>query len=363
MRFDRRAPGFRRRVSSRLLAFLALLGFSGIWLWLGATSATSARPGTQAPTSPTPANRYLPLILRQEALPTGSPAERALARANYYRQLGGIPPLRLDAAIARAAASHAGYYVLNAGTPGAFPGGNAHGEVPGYPGFTGEGFWDRMEAAGYGGNAVFEVMHFINGPEATVEDWIATVYHRIPFMNPRVTDAGYGEGQGRDKAAVMDFGTTPGVNPVSDDVVSVYPANGQSEVPRAWGCGEAPNPYADIGCSGSNPVGFVITILAMGSQQFDGLTLRTIDGAPVAIHALRYDQGFRVWYAAARRPLAANTSYTVTLTGTNDNGSPLSMQWTFTTGSKLYHNSDTGSAALSMPQQPESEAGPLEAPK
>src|SRR3954451_8415573 len=48
----------------------------------------------------------------------GTPQQRlALERMNYYRALSGVPPMRLNPALDRAATNHAAYYVRNFGDP------------------------------------------------------------------------------------------------------------------------------------------------------------------------------------------------------------------------------------------------------
>ena len=287
-----------------------------------ATSTATATPTSTV--TPVPTNR-----------PDGPPAAQALARANYYRTLAGIPPLRSVAAIEQAALNHAQYYVANHKSPGAFPNGNPHGEVAGFPGFTGAHFWERMIHTGYTNRARFEVMHFINDPTIAVDDWVATVYHRVPFIDPRIDEVGYGGASKNGAAAdVMDFGYSGDNLQISPDRIIIYPANNQVDIPRAWDCRESPNPYADEGCDGQHPVGYVITVLGMGNQQFSKLEMRTADGQTVSMHPLRVEGNLA--FTAAKAPLAANTTYIVLLTGLDNQAKPLELEWRFTTNTKMY---------------------------
>jgi hypothetical protein len=75
---------------------------------------------------------YLPLITT-----LATPAQIALDRINYYRQLAGVPAVQLHSALAVAAQNHANYDLINHGDASAWVAG-PHGEVAGKPGFTGE---------------------------------------------------------------------------------------------------------------------------------------------------------------------------------------------------------------------------------
>src|SRR5262249_29981655 len=73
-----------------------------------APSAPGAPPAAAAQTSSAPTSA----AAGQAAAPSAG-AQAALDRVNYYRALMGLPPLRLDAALAQAAGAHAAYYRQN----------------------------------------------------------------------------------------------------------------------------------------------------------------------------------------------------------------------------------------------------------
>src|SRR5690349_15495661 len=74
----------------------------------------------------------------------------ALATINQYRAWLGVQPLTVDPALQQAAEAHVNYYSLNYGDPD-LAGMGLHYETAGKPGFTGESFQDRADAAGYTG--------------------------------------------------------------------------------------------------------------------------------------------------------------------------------------------------------------------
>src|SRR5437899_2281625 len=80
--------------------------------------------------------------------PGATPQQQtALTIVNGFRLAAGAAPVNLNAAIDSASTAHATYYVAN---PGAYATGlSPHQEAPGYPGFTGVNFWDRLGFAGY----------------------------------------------------------------------------------------------------------------------------------------------------------------------------------------------------------------------
>jgi hypothetical protein len=66
--------------------------------------------------------------------------------------------------------------------------------------------------------------------------WMATVYHRTPFITPEIHEAGYGHGSSFD---TMDFGCC---GPADDSFVTNYPVHEQTGVPTSWSGNEGPQP-------------------------------------------------------------------------------------------------------------------------
>jgi uncharacterized protein YkwD len=253
---------------------------------------------------------------------------RAMDRTNWYRANAGLPMIDNDAACNEASQAHADYYALHIGSysSGAVPGG-AHAEDPALTeGFSGESFGDRMKTAGYSGNPGFEVMAFLNHPESSVDGWMETVYHRIPFMSPDMIHTGYGGAKGVD---VMDFGRGSFED---KQAVFVYPWPDQTNVPASWSGNEGPQPPPPTTGYPSGPV----------------ITAHTSDGAPldITIHRLVGPDGQDIehvwlprgfnnflradWALYANDPLQPGTSYTVVLEGTLSE-SDWSRTWSFAT--------------------------------
>ncbi len=268
-------------------------------------------------------------------------AQAALDHVNEYRDLVGLPPMRLHPNIILAAQNHATYLITNDGNSAAFPDlgrtPSSHGEVEGFPGFTGASVNDRLYHTGYliednyDRVGMGEVISYRGDPEAAVDGWIETVYHRFPFMDATIDEMGYAKDDDNNpdtwnKADVMNFGRSKWRPIVDTSKVIVYPADGQTGLNPGWNSNsESPDPYPD-----DDMVGTVITLSPVGIQTFDSLELRPDGGNAVAMHPLEQDSSD--YYTAAQDPLEANTTYNVKATGTDNAGNPLTLEWSFTTG-------------------------------
>ncbi|NTW04463.1 MAG: hypothetical protein HGA19_24900 [Oscillochloris sp.] len=133
---------------------------------------------------------FLPLI-RQNNDTTASVAQQALDQANMYRRIARVSDLHIHSTITTAAQNHADYHMANYANSAAWTNG-AHGEVAGIPGYTGTWPSNRLAATGYPWSGESsEVMHFIGDPIASVDDWMATIYHRLILLNPDAHYAGH----------------------------------------------------------------------------------------------------------------------------------------------------------------------------
>ena len=125
---------------------------------------------------------------------------------------------------------HAAYAVLNDGDASAWTGG-PHGEVVGKPGFSGQTPGDRVTAAGFPYPVSAEVIDYVGDPQHSVDDLMATVFHRVGVLLAWSRFAGYGLGHGTAAAFdVLDFGHGTDEPPTTPGVV-VFPAPEQADVP------------------------------------------------------------------------------------------------------------------------------------
>ncbi len=173
---------------------------------------------------------------------------KALARANWFRHQSGLPYLDMIEGINQAAQAHCDYYVLHKDKYNS-TGLSVHDENPAWAeGFTGAAFWERCAHFGYH-DAGSEVIAFLHHPEQSVDGWMNTLYHRIPFMNANMTACGYGAAgsggwQNGDRIDTIDFGRKDADGNTYDGppVEGIYPPPGSSGIPPSFDGLESPQP-------------------------------------------------------------------------------------------------------------------------
>lgn len=206
----------------------------------------------------------------------------ALDHANCYRDAMGLAPGLLDPVVDDATQAHADYMEANRRLD--------HQELDGEAGFTGEWVWDRLESAGYpleNGSGWSEVLAEGDGATGSVDRWINSVYHRIPFTMPDWRDVGFGQA---DVYTGMTFVTE---YPARGRSAVLYPADGQARVPTTFDSdSEWPDPAPDqrlvgppitltvgddqAGANGENPYGLELVSASLigpdGAVEFLTLT-------------------------------------------------------------------------------------------
>ncbi len=122
---------------------------------------------------------------------------KIVARVNAVRQAAGLQPVRLDDELSRGCQSHARYLVLNHQRP-AGRGMNVHRQDADLDGASPEGARAAKES----------VIAVVLDPQTCVENWMATLYHRIPILTPDLERVGFGHAriQGRKWVCVLDTG-------------------------------------------------------------------------------------------------------------------------------------------------------------
>jgi hypothetical protein len=161
-------------------------------------------------------------------------------------------------------------------------------------------------------------------------EWINSVWHRTPILDPWTRDYGYGSATMCD---TMDFGL--GASAPSDLIVT-YPYNGQTGVPTSFnGAEEGPEPPEP---PAGWPSGYPMHVFIKGMSQ--GTTITThefsvVGGAqlahqwitPTTPNAVLFDSV--VLYG--NEPLTASTTYLVHVAGTGAGGAAVDVNVTFTT--------------------------------
>jgi uncharacterized protein YkwD len=250
----------------------------------------------------------------------------ALERVNQLRAQAGLAAVPEDSAIAEAAQSHAYFYLFNLGRP-QLNGLGIHLEDSNLPGFTGANSIERDRHAGYRGTRGAEVINHVYSPQAAVQVWQDSVFHRFPIISRETAAAGYGEASiGVVSIQIIDFGLDPAG--VSDPVV--WPVPDAKDLMPSFVGHEIPDP-APQGVQ--YPTGYPITFQAGSRSQLQVTTGRLLDGAGQEVQTFavpRDNLGPNEWSIMAVQPLKPGATYTVDLAGQLDGG-PYSKRWSFTT--------------------------------
>ena len=257
-------------------------------------------------------------------------AKKALARINAYRGHAGLKPVLLDDTLRENCLKHARYLVMNEGHP-SLQGLKAHGEDLTLPGASKEG-----HESGKISNIAIGDIDPLDGLDA----WMATLYHRVPILDPRLERIGFACARGRRQAWVTVLNVTTGRSAEPRSQVVYYPAADQVGVPLHFPLGgEEPNPIVD---DKDGRAGYPITATFPESEPLKGATGKLTDeqGKEVPCWFSSPEKLANKDFADAQRstvcfiakdPLAVRTKYHIQLQGTLA-GKPWEKKWKFTTG-------------------------------
>jgi hypothetical protein len=235
----------------------------------------------------------------------------ALQTVNQTRAAMGSPCATMAAALNTSSTKHCTYYAANASNMSCIA--DPHTEVSGCTDFVAASFGTRETAAGYMGNPSSEVMAFDDNPTSALGQWIDSVYHRTPLLDPWTRDLGYG---GATRCDTMDFGVGAAA---PANLVVPYPYDGQTGVVTSFdGSLEGPAPPAP-------PNGWPSGVPIHVFMQASSITLTTdefgVDGGAQLAHqemtpqtSSGYLRNALVLYGNA--PLVSGTKYRVHLAGT-----------------------------------------------
>jgi uncharacterized protein YkwD len=253
---------------------------------------------------------------------------QALQIVNQTRAAMGSPCATMVAALNTSATDHCNYYAANINNATCIA--DPHVEVSTCTDYVAAQFYDRETAAGYTGSPSAEDMAFDDSGTASLDEWINSVWHRTPILDPWTRDYGYGSATMCD---TMDFGV--GASAPSDLIVT-YPYDGQTGVPTSFnGAEEGPTPPEP---PAGWPSGYPVHVFIQGMNQ--GTTITThefsvVGGAQLAHQWITPSTPNAVLYDAVvlygNAPLTANTTYLVHVAGTGVGGAPVDVNITFTT--------------------------------
>lgn len=280
--------------------------------------------------------RYLDLLVLKKdpaadlgsiAQPPDVAAEAAAAtrQVNSYRSALGLPAVQQDAGLVQAAEEHAYFYLFNIGQQ-QLSGTGIDSEDATLPGYTAADPLSRARHFGYGGSRAGELTDQMPSPAGSVQDWVGSVFHRYPVLDPETTAAGYGlAAVGAIRLSVLDLGAN---QPGTADPV-VYPSSGQAGVPTGYVNPEVPNPLPQ---GAVLPAGYPITLQLGDAQKLTVSSGRLLgpDGREVASYVLTPGNPVTAaeWALVPRAPLTPGATYTVDVAGTID-GTSFTKRWSF----------------------------------
>ncbi|WP_310831382.1 CAP domain-containing protein [Paenibacillus pedocola] len=297
-------PSQRMRLLQRVLLFVLLTGIISTGLWNGSSLTVAADAASG------------------EAGYTSDQLE-GLNFLNEVRTRAGVPPVKLNAAITKAAIAHAEFYNANQAD---LPGLSAHSEIAGKPGYTGKSSLERMKAAGWVsgslGYASGEVMHFgQNSSVAAIQSWLNTAYHRSIILDPSYTEIGIGLAQG---TTVLDAG---GPGKSQQVGITVYPYDQQTGVPVGFYGGEIPDPLSQFAAEHS---GYIISANTVKNMTSHTAVITDEKGTEIPFYEeVKGDD----LYLFPKTVLKGYYGYTVSLEyQVEDSADTLKKVWSFTTG-------------------------------
>ena len=250
----------------------------------------------------------------------------ALATVNRYRQLAGLNPVTSSSIIHVSALAHAFYTFFNGALPGIRDLG-IHKEESGGQGYVGDNVLSRAQRFGYPQRSMAEVITHRNDAAAAVNDWIDSVYHRIPLMRADLLELGYGDAYlGPMTVQVMDMSYRESAT----GRVIVYPVANQMNVPTAFNGNEIPDPAPNA----NYPIGYPVTAtfdrnarVTIGAFHLRDPSGADLPGVTLQPSAADMENSFGY---LANVPLRPGTTYTADLSYTL-NGVAGHKTWRFTT--------------------------------
>ncbi|SFM42353.1 Cysteine-rich secretory protein family protein [Paenibacillus sp. 1_12] len=248
-------------------------------------------------------------------------ATEALNHLNAIRKKAGLQEVKLNPYLVKSAENHAKYSASNGSSSG-------HDEVKGNKYFTGTTPQARAEAVGADVFLAQELSEGISYHTSSVVDSINslldTAYHRTPLVNENLSELGVGVSGNH---VVLVYSA---MNNTSD--TSVYPYDGQKDVPLGFYGFEDPNPLTQFGVSKSGYIISASVPYVIDTKKVDA-TIKDSKGEVIPY----YSQFKLQWFLFPKTELKPNETYTVSLNyvvkNGPDEGKKINKTWSFTTKS------------------------------
>lgn len=325
-------------VSFAVAVTLSACGGGGGSSAAGATTPTSAPGSASAPSSASSP------VAGTQPTPQYAADSAQLAmfnQVNAYRQQCGFPAVQQNTVLDQAAQAHAQWEGLNNAV--------SDRETAGQQGFTGVTYVDRAAHFGFPSNAIgggVSANYYTTStlPESQygqnlVYAWISGVYHATGLLTP-VATMGVGEYETTINGFPAAWGSLSFLNTSMQQVSTTgpltFPCQGTTNVPYT-SFSESPTPPNTSGPWGTPVVvmgNATDTVVLQSGTMTDTsghvFNLQLLDSANDPNKLIQAYEGV----AYPTTPLTANTTYTVSLTGTV-NGTAFSRNFSFTTGNNV----------------------------
>lgn len=337
---------FRKTLLASSLALTTLLAACGGGGG-GGSSAPTSTTTTSSPTTTTASSGGTGTLATPQYA-AGSQELAAFNQINAMRQQCGFPTVEENTLLDTAAANHLNYMSLNQYL--------GHYETQGNPGFTGQTELNRFTAVGYpvlnneGTEVIYPDPTNNNGGALGVIGLASVPYHLSGMFYP-LGEIGIGYQalnfgpSAPEYTLLMDFSNQPTspAAPVYANAPVTFPCQSTTGIDYESAGQETPAPYVNGQPVNTltNPIGTPITVvgnlgdtvlLTSGTMTTPGgsqITLNTTDSSNDPNHTLAPFAAF----AFPTNPLSPNTTYSVTVNGT-DNGVAFSRNFSFTTGNQ-----------------------------
>ncbi|WP_427392314.1 CAP domain-containing protein [Geobacillus icigianus] len=245
--------------------------------------------------------------------------QEALDYINEVRKNIGLKPVKLNPFLIKAAENHANYLFLNKTT--------GHSEISGNKGFTGKTPSDRVKAVG--GSSLLEgvvtegISYGKNKIIDGIKSFLNTAYHREPLVHPDLENVGVAINNG---IVVLVYAYSADSQ---KNEISIYPYDGQKDVPIGFYGHEIPNPLEKFKVSKS---GYIVSFSAP-SIYTENIDVKITDSKGNSLPFFLEDTG-GTWFIYPKNELAYGERYTVSVNYKDDleeNAPIQNKTWSFTT--------------------------------
>ncbi|WP_244108559.1 CAP domain-containing protein [Burkholderia gladioli] len=265
---------------------------------------------------------------------TGDAATDSLAYLNHLRAQVGLPALAIQPGVAQAAQAHSSWEQINNTV--------SHYETAGTTGYTGYSPSDRVNLH-YTTNAVGEVTAglagaFTSSTEAAQALFDAPFHRAVMLYDSANAGAGSVATTSLTQYSTLTIDFADYKQFLADNQLVAWPYSGMAGANTSWFANESPNPMPAQ--YQSTTVGYPVTLTGGGNASFSNVSFTIKDASGNNVPCQEVDssnnsEAGREAMCVPFAPLAVNTTYTVSVSGslanTTFSATPFSLSWQFTT--------------------------------